>query len=170
MTRETFDKVLDFIREEEVKYGVEIDVKQFIDKDHLDCIWYGGEVATIKYRGYTITIGAYGDIILDGRVNGEDIYIKDRDNAGGVYNELGWELDDERFYSFVDCEHGEDDDFIDIIDSNWFEVDLIDPDGNWIDLGGMDNVLDNNLLDNLRGINEYFPLVDEYIAEHGGES
>ena len=156
---------LNFLKEEEEKSGVKITIKQFIDKNHLDCIWYGGEVASISYKGYTITIGAYGDIILDGRVNGRDFYVKDKENAGWVYNELGSELDDERFYALADCEPKPGDDFIDIVSSNWFEVNLIDPDGNWIDLGFFENVLQNNLLDNLHGVSEYTDMVDEYIKE-----
>lgn len=67
MTQEEFDKRMKEIKDQEKKLGVEIKITQLIDKDHLDCVWYGGEVGRIKYKGYSIVISAYGDIQIFGK-------------------------------------------------------------------------------------------------------
>ena len=37
---------------------------------------------------------------------------------------------------------------------------MYDPDGNWVDLCGMDNVLENNILDCFEDVSAYFEYVD----------
>ena len=76
MTQKEYELALSKIMSQGKTYGVKIHISDIIDKDHLDCTWYGGEVATIQYEGYIITIGAYGDIRLSGTINGEEIYKK----------------------------------------------------------------------------------------------
>lgn len=161
MTQTEFDNKLAQIKEQEAKYNVTINISDIIDKDHLNCVWYGGEVGTIKTSdGYTITIGAYGDIRLYGVVDGEDIYVKDKNNGGYVYNEIGHKVDDTRLHHLVDggTDNG---DYLEYENNNWFEVDIISPDGKWIDLCYADNVLDDDLLDCFLGIETYFEYIDD---------
>ena len=158
MTQAEFEKKLLDIKQQEEKYGVEIHITDLIDKDHLDCIWYGGEVGTIKYDGYIITIGAYGDVRLCGTIGGEEINIKDKNNGGYAYDVLGAKIDDEKLHALL-TGYGEGNDYLAFENNNWFEVDLISPDGKWIDLCGADNVLDNDLLDCFSNIETYFEYV-----------
>lgn len=158
MTQAEFEKRLADIKAQEEKYGVEIHITDLIDKDHLDCVWYGGQVGTIKYDDYIITIGAYGDIRLCGMVNGERVDIKDKNNGGRVYEVLGANIDDDRFHALL---YGLNDDLDYLVfeNNNWFEVDLISPKGEWVDLCGADNVLDDNLLECFSGVESYFEYV-----------
>lgn len=162
-----FISELEQIRHQEKTFDIEINISDIIDKDHLDCIWYGGEVGTIKYKNYTIVIGAYGDIRLSGKINGEDIYVVDKNNGGEVYNSLGHLLDDDKLKQLLSpmSEDFDKDNYLEFKDNNWFEVDLISPEGKWIDLSGSDNVLDDNLLDCFTGIETYFEYVDNIIKE-----
>lgn len=158
MTDIELSKKLAEIKKQEEKYGVEIEISQFIDKDHLDCLWYGGEVGTIKLQnGYIITIGAYGDIFLSGYIDGSYIYIKDKSNNGNVYSELGHLLDDRELHKLLESDATNNRLVLD--NNNWFEVDLISPKGEWIDLCGADNVLEDNLLDCFTDIETYFEYV-----------
>lgn len=158
MTQKEYELALSKIMSQEKTYGVKIHISDIIDKDHLDCTWYGGEVATIQYEGYIITIGAYGDIRLGGVINGEEIYVNDKNNGGEVYHELGRKLNDDQLYSLL---HSEDENnYLCFENNNWFEVDLISPSDEWIDLCFADNVLDDNLLDCLMDISSYFEYVE----------
>ena len=158
MTQKEYELALSKIMSQEKTYGVKIHISDIIDKDHLDCTWYGGEVATILYEGYTITIGAYGDIRLNGIINGEEIYIKDKNNGGEVYHELGRKLNDETLHEHLNSE--DENNYLCFENNNWFEVDLVSPNGEWIDLCSADNVLDDNLLDCLMNISYYFEYVE----------
>ncbi len=167
---EFIDKLKEIFKQEE-KYGVEIEISQLIDKDHLDCLWYGGDVGTIKYRGYTIVIGAHGDIRIGGRINGAEIDFKDKNNSGAAYEDIAvdYNIDDSKLYSLIegypDSFKGDENNYLSFENNNWFEVDLFSPDGEWIDLCGADNVLDNNLLDCFSDVSEYFEYVDNLIKE-----
>lgn len=163
MTQTEYEKKLKGIKLQEDELGVKINIVDIIDKDHLDCTWYGGELGVIEYKGYKIVIGAYGDIRLDGYINGSYVHIKDKNNNGNVYSELGHVLDDDGLYRLLDSD--EDKNRLEFEDNNWFEVDLISPDGDWIDLCGSDNVLDGNLLDCFSSVKDYFDYVDEDIEE-----
>lgn len=155
-----FEEFFESLKEQEKKYGVSIQFSpdKLRDEKHLDCIWYGGEVGKITYRDYQIVIGAYGEIRLYGRINGEDIHFVGKNNVGEAYREFGNILDDESLYKLLDS--NDPDNQLTLGNNNWFEVDLISPDGKFIDLFGMDNVLCNNILDCFSDVSEYFKFVD----------
>lgn len=162
MTKKEFEKKLRKIKNQEEKFGVKITITDLIDKDHLNCVWYGGEVGTIKTpNGYTITIGAYGDIRLYGFINSEPIDIKDKSNSGSVYREIGDKVDDKRLHKLFESD--KEYDYLEYSNNNWFEVDLISPDGEWIDLCYADNVLDDDLLDCFLDIETYLEYVEDVI-------
>ena len=50
MTQKEYELALSKIMSQEKTYDVKIHISDIIDKDHLDCSWYGGEVATILYE------------------------------------------------------------------------------------------------------------------------
>lgn len=167
MTQEAFEKQMKVIKEQEKKFGVEIEITQLIDKDHLDCVWYGGEVGRIKYKGYSIVISAYGDIRIYGKIKGQDVSVVDKGNYGRAYQDLAidYGVDDDLLYALMkdysDSFKGDEDNYLEFENNNWFEVDLISPEGEWIDLCGADNVLENNLLDCFADVDDYFVYVDE---------
>ena len=162
MTKKEFKKKLRKIKDQEEKYGVKITITDLIDKDHLNCIWYGGEVGFIETpSGYTITIGAYGDIRLYGFIKSEPIDIKDKSNSGSVYHEIGDKVNDKRLHKLLWSD--KENNYLEYENNNWFEVDLISPDGEWIDLCYADNVLDDDLLDCFLDIETYLEYVEDVI-------
>lgn len=161
MTKKKFEEKLRKIKAQEEKYGVTIEITDIIDRNHLNCVWYGGKVGRIQTpSGYTITIGAYGDIRLNGIIDGEEINIKDKSNGGSVYGEIGHKVDDNRLKTLLTADES-DENYLRYDNNNWFEVDLISPSGEWIDLFYTDNVLDDDLLDCFMDIETYF----EYIKD-----
>lgn len=118
------------LRNQEKEYRVKISFHPDVIRDerHLNCLWYGGEVGRIKYNDYDIVIGAYGDIRLYGKINGREIYFKDRNNSGDSFSEFGKLIDDELLYKLLQSE--DEHNFLRMEDGNWFEVDLISPTGN----------------------------------------
>ncbi len=46
------------------KYGIILDVTQFIDRKHQHCVWYNGQVALAEIDGYLIRIKAEGPVAL----------------------------------------------------------------------------------------------------------
>lgn len=162
MTKKEFKKKLRKIKNQEEKFGVKITITDLIDKDHLNCIWYGGEVGIIETpSGYTITIGAYGDIRLYGFINSEPIDIKDKSNSGSVYHEIGNKVNDKLLHKLL--WYDKENNYLEYENNNWFEVDLISPDGELIDLCYTDNVLDDNLLDCFLGIETYLEYIEDVI-------
>ena len=160
MTQTEFENKLAQIKEQEAKYNVTINISDIIDKDHLNCVWYGGEVGTIKTSdGYTITIGAYGDIYLYGVIDGEEIYVKDKSNGGYVYNEIGYKVNDNQLHKLLTSYSEQN--YLIYGDNNWFEVNVISPKGDFIDLGCTDNVLYDDLLDCFLGIETYFEYIND---------
>lgn len=127
------------------------------DPNHLDCLWYGGGVAWIKFPdGWELVVEANGEIRIDCEVDGKEVYFVDKVNLGSAYEELGRDFDDSDVDKFV---YG---------NNNWFEVNAISPDGEFIDLFNADNVLDDNILDALEDLTQYHDwAVTEYkIRNH----
>ena len=155
MKQEKFEKRLQNIKAQESELGVEITIHNIIDKDHLDCTWYGGEVGTIKYPdGFVISIGAYGDIRMNGFFNGVEIDVSDKTNGGSVYREIGSFINDDQLKQL---ENADDDacDFIVFRNNNWFEFNLITPDGRWVDLCCLENLIEGDLLSCFENVDEY---------------
>lgn len=165
MKQQEFEQRLLKIKEQEKLCDVKINISQLIDKDHLDCTWYGGEVGTIEFKdGTVITIGAYGDIRLYGAINGVSVDIEDKNNSGRVYEELGRMINDEDLKRLTN-EYDDKDNYLEFWDNNWFEVDLITPDGKWVDLWICDNILDGNLLECFEGIDTYLEFIAWWCEE-----
>lgn len=116
------------------------EITDFIDANHRSHYWYGGECARIEYKGYTAVIEANGDVRAEYAPNGQyKADVKDKNRSGAFYNELGCFLaNDEELYKAI----GNGD--LKFDDNNWWEVFLIDPQGNWHDL---EYVLDSSYLD-----------------------
>lgn len=148
------------LKEQEEQYGVKIRVppENIIDSKHLDCFWYGGEIGHIEYKGYKIVIGAYGDRRVEGKINGQHFFYKSKDNRYAYHDgDNDMIRDDTHLYKLINSRNRRNS--LNFTDNNWFEVDLISPDGEWIDLCCCDNVLENNLLDCFKDVSSYFEYV-----------
>jgi len=164
---------IDKYKQEYKKLGMtlETDVSDFIDEDHLDCLWYGGPFAIIKYNNLTIEVSAIGDVRIWGKLDGEDFYVKDKTNSGRFYDEAGQYLKDSDFSKVFSDEYLSEDElenkdnvlFID--NNNWIEPLLYDSNGNFYDLSEVMD--DTNVLLSLDDPN-YFKELFEYGEENLG--
>ena len=111
------------------KAGVDvcIDEKNFIDKEHLDCFWYGGYLGSVTYRDYSIDIEVHGDVratIFDKDGNEEYHYVNKNNDGAYSYSEVRNLIkNDAELYTFIKngkicCE-----------DNNWVEIFLRDAEG-----------------------------------------
>lgn len=124
-----------------------INENNFIDYDHLNCLWYGGHVADLVVSDeITLSIDAIGDVratLFDSSGN-ELVFVKDKSNGGRFYDEMSGDLKNDRdllgavLQERLICDN-----------NNWFEVAGIvtkDGKGVFIDLcEWTDNVLDDSL-------------------------
>lgn len=148
----------DLLKQQEEKYPVDITFNdwQIRDSKHLESIWYGGEIARIKYKGYTVTIEARGDVEVCGKIKGRKVDFCDKHNQAAAWAEIG---------SFVNDEDLEKEEVKSaIIDSNWFEFNVIEPSGKYLEYYG-NNVLDGNLIDCLEDIGDYLDIVNNIIDD-----
>lgn len=101
-----------------------IDERDFIDDDHLDCVWYGGEIATVEYNGMTIEITVNGDVRLEGIYNGQWIDYKNKSNSGAVGTDFYYIVPDDLTYRNLISLDPDDphQDHISILDNNWVEM------------------------------------------------
>lgn len=140
LTQEQYEARIAKIMEQEKELGVKIELHP-IDKDHLDCIWYSGEVGRItREDGWAVVLEAHGEIRLYGTVNGEEFYFVDK-SGGNAYKDLPI-ADDDTLHKLEEAGA------IVYENNNWFEFDVIGPDGSFYDCyGPFDNVVDDNILD-----------------------
>ena len=109
---------------------IEVKITDYIDDQHNAHYWYGGQCAVIKYKGYTFSIEATGDVYWYTNKNGQVSECwKDKNNSG-------------RFYSEMCDEYANDTALYDAIESgelvfdynNWWECFVYDKDGEFYDL------------------------------------
>lgn len=109
----------------------ELEVVDFIDSDHLDCLWYGGTVATVKYKGNIFSLEARGDVsatLLD-EENNEFCYVKDKRNGGCFYEQIkGYLKNDNELHKAVEENR------LVFGDNNWYEIFVTSPECNFYDL------------------------------------
>lgn len=118
-----------------------VEEETFIDDDHLDCVWYGGEIAVIEYKGVSFEISVHGDVCLDGFYNGQEIYYKNKSNTGAVGTDLFYQIPDDATLSRLlkaDWEK-ENEDHLCCENNNWVEI--FYGDTNCSDVANEDNVL-----------------------------
>lgn len=133
---------------------VEVDYAQYVDSDHQCCLWYGGDVASIKYGEFTFRICANGDVHFDGNFDsGQNIQVKDKGNHGTFYDVLHHFIPDDQALANYQYSHPNA-----FADTNWFEVFVADSSGKEFTESF---VLDSVLLCN--AIQEVVENADEYI-------
>lgn len=87
---------------------------QNFDNEHKDSIWWGGDIVSIEYGKYTITIGAYGDV----RAIINDEYYCDKGN-GGMFAEY---LPEQKIFNDKDLQKAIKENRIEFENNNWFEA------------------------------------------------
>ena len=135
---------------------MEIKYLQEIKDNKYSSFWFGGIVATIEYKGYTLEILAQGDIkttlLLD---NGEEIHCKDKHNASW-FNEIyeDYIKDDNHLIDLIQSEK------LQVENNNWFELVLITPNKEYVELNA---VYQDNIKEIINSITEEY--MEELIKE-----
>lgn len=148
------------------KAGAEvcIDERNFIDKEHLDCFWYGGHLGSVTYRDYSIDIEVHGDVratIFDKDSNEEYHYVNKNNDGAYSYSEVRNLIkDDVELHAFNESGR------ICYGNNNWVEIFLRDADGE--DSGLVFDVLGDNVLDafRLENVESYKEIIDNFIEEN----
>ena len=103
------------------------------DDEHLSSLWYGGEVAQVKFPNGAIgCIDALGDVYatLNDPVDNHEIsYVKDKGNNGNFYCEMNSFIknDDDLTKKINNSE-------LVLDNNNWWEISVVDKNGDWHDL------------------------------------
>ena len=142
------------------KGGV-LEVLEFIDIEHQNNLWYGGNVAEIKYKGYRLVIAAIGDVKVEVADENDNYvgYVKDKNNAGIFYKEFRHFIrDDKHLVKLIANNH------IIFENNNWWECFMYLPDGTFVD---MMMALESDLLS--EAILEVADSMDE-IIEYGKDN
>lgn len=168
MTEKQYKKRCDALFETARNYGLELNFEpNNFSHDRLNCIWYGGEIATIKVtNSLTIKLDAYGDVYarLFDRKGNELTKTKDKSNRGTFEDrmlpyiktdrQLGRAIRDQRLV----FDYG-----------NWIEYDGIikSPQANrFIDLGLIyDNILDDNILSAIGSVLDSYEQIAKEIQD-----
>lgn len=85
-SRKKIDAAFAKMQEKAKQLGVELLTapETFVDDDHLDCVWYGGYIGGLKYKGYEVSIEVQGDVEITGFMNGHDFLYKNKQNTGAM--------------------------------------------------------------------------------------
>ncbi len=112
------------------KLGGELDV-EMIDTKHQNNLWYGGDVAEIKYKNHRLIIAAIGDVRVEVYDENDEYvgYVKDKSNAGTFYSEFRHFIrDDKHLGELIRNNH------IIFDNNNWWECFMYLPDGTFVDM------------------------------------
>ncbi len=163
-----YDRLCSYLFRKANKLGVELkfNPKNF-DPKRLNCLWYGGELATIKAASNVkIELSIRGDVyaVLKGKKGNAISWVKDKNSAGAFTDQMAAHIrDDTHLHSLTDSgrlwlDYG-----------NWIEYDGIvlknesDKTGTFVDLGIIvDNILDDNIL---KAIDEALDRCTEIVNE-----
>lgn len=97
------------------------------------CLWYGGGVTSIDYKGYTFSISASGDVIasLQSKTDFHEIArVKDKSNGGIFMDEMGGYIEDDNRLSMA-IQNRDPEYLLDIENNNWLELDMMNSHGKW---------------------------------------
>jgi len=145
-----------------------VEIEDFIDADHQDSVWYGGQCARVLYKGYVAEICANGDVYAQFAPGGEfKDEVKDKNNGGEFYGVMKqYFANDEEMFAAYDrgdliFDYG-----------NWWECFIVDKNGVRHDL--MWNLDSSDLLgaiDEVKGSLDNFieNLVDDFNENNDSE-
>lgn len=151
---------------EAAKLGVDIDLEpsDIIDDEHLNCMWYGGTIGSMRYKGYEIFIKVCGDVnfsVLD--ENGSDVLFtyKNKNNTGVMENDDVFQFID----NDLELETLDNEGRIAWENNNWVEFFVLDPSGNVVTVPGLDTVLEDNVFEAFENVEYYKELIDKIIQK-----
>ena len=138
-----------------------IDAERFIDDEHLNCFWYGGEtLGLIKLsNGWTVHINVCGIVRLSGTTeDGTEIDYENDSNDGAWGKDVASIIkNDEHLRALEEVS------LMEWQNNNWVEFNLVDPDGKYHECGDtMDNILDENVLDAFLPVSAFMDTVKEF--------
>lgn len=152
MTEEQYKRKCNALFEKAKNVGVELSFHpENFDRERLNCLWYGGELAVIKVSDlFSVELNVYGDVYaeLTDKSGSQLAYVKDKGNTGRFYDEMSAYIkDDQELLLALD------DGRLKLDYNNWVEYDgviksnVTDERGTFIDLGIIcDNILDDDIL------------------------
>ena len=116
---------------------VVVNVSEDLRKNQYSSLWYGGEIATIRYKGWKFELYACGDVraVLSRKSDPENelFYVKDKNNAGQLGEELQPYIEtDKALYAAINGQHRKY--RLELLNNNWYECFAIDPHGQFYDL------------------------------------
>ena len=166
MTKEDYIKAVDRLFDKATAYKVKLNFNPSCYKpERLDCLWYGGNVATIYVdKDISIDISAIGDVraIYYNKKGEEEARVKDSRNGGYFENEMSKYLaNDNELLQAIE------EDRLVLGNNNWLEYDgYIRYRGEryFIDLGMYDNITDsNNILEAIDEVLDNYKLIKKAI-------
>ena len=105
-----------------------LELKQFIDKEHRDVLWYGGVIAVVSYKGYVFSLEAKGEVaarLLHPWTFEVEAECYDKTESGGFYADMQkYILSDEDL-------HEKNQELLYLRSNNWLEIFVQTPHGNW---------------------------------------
>lgn len=169
--KENILKALNSAREEAKNLGAVLDCSHtdFIDDSHLNCLWYGGCFAILKYKGFEVWFTVCGEVrftyFSDFQHEIPLLEYVDKNNDGAWMNSEAREI----LRNDTVLEIADDEGRIYWSNNNWVEYRIYDEKGeNLVHDLSCDTVLDDNVLDALTELNHYTEWIDKYIEERGG--
>lgn len=126
---------------------------QDIVEERKNSLWYGEGIIRFELNnGGMLEVGAYGDIdltFIDKNTNNVVEEFKDKHNGGSLYNRLSHFIkNDKDLIAMLNNEHEKYECVME--NNNWFEINYIDKDNNFQDLFGYDNVLNTDMIDEIK--------------------
>lgn len=165
MSRAKIEQSLQEARREAERLGAELLTGEdaFIDDEHLDCVWYGGYVGGLRYKGYELSIEVHGDVMMEGSVNGEWIQYKNTQNTGATSMSASDSLRT-AFRSDRELQNARSKEQIYFTENSWVEVFVKLPSGEWDGNSIVDDA--DDVLDACCGVSEWIDWLEaNYIKE-----
>ena len=118
-------------------FGAELLTEEsiFIDDDHLDCVWYGGHIGGLRYKGYEVSVEVHGDVEIVGFMNGHDFLYKNKQNTGAMNMAASDTLrttfkSDAELWDALNADE-EAENKVAFENNSWIEAFVKDPKGHW---------------------------------------
>lgn len=151
-------------------FGAELLTEEsiFIDDDHLDCVWYGGHIGGLRYKGYEVSIEVHGDVEIVGFMNGHDFLYKNKKNTGAMNMAASDALrttfkSDAELWDALNADE-EAENKVAFENNSWIEAFVKDPEGHWHGSSVVDDA--DDVLDACGGISGWIDWLNEnYIKE-----
>ena len=132
MRKDNIKKAIAKMSADAKRFGVILNVKEdtFYDDDHLDAVWYGGEIGSMTYKGYELHFSVQGEVRITGELHGRPFSYENRENTGALALTASDTLD-EAFANDGELKEALDNGDIRYEENNWIELFTKMPDGYW---------------------------------------